>query len=363
MSTTTTRGGRARSRRPRRSTPAASSRCCLRCWCWPAWVVWPWGSRRRSGRSSPSLRADACSSPPSSSWALRWWLCSEPGTRGPVASHAQSTPKATYLDAIVAAHRAAAATDARAIEAASPSRPRPAAGPRLPIRAARGRRRAGGDRRGEAAVAVEGRPGPRPRPARSLAGPTPPAAPPACRCSPTPSSSAGRADDLAAARAAVAAARCCARTSPSSADDVCDARLMGADCRAADRRRARRRRAAPTSRAGRRARPRRAGRGARRGRARAGAGASAADLVGVNQRDLVTFEVDSDRAVRVAAAMPAGVVRVAESGVARPPTTPRRWPRPATTPCWWASRWSPRATRPRPSPACGPCVPTVPRCG
>lgn len=40
-----------------------------------------------------------------------------------------------------------------------------------------------------------------------------------------------------------------------------------------------------------------------------------ADLVGVNQRDLVTFEVDQDRAVRVAAAMPAHVVRVAESGV------------------------------------------------
>jgi indole-3-glycerol phosphate synthase len=40
-----------------------------------------------------------------------------------------------------------------------------------------------------------------------------------------------------------------------------------------------------------------------------------ADLVGVNQRDLVTFEVDTDRAVRVAAAMPPDVVKVAESGV------------------------------------------------
>lgn len=40
-----------------------------------------------------------------------------------------------------------------------------------------------------------------------------------------------------------------------------------------------------------------------------------ATLVGVNQRDLVTFEVDTDRAVRVAAAMPEGVVRVAESGI------------------------------------------------
>lgn len=40
-----------------------------------------------------------------------------------------------------------------------------------------------------------------------------------------------------------------------------------------------------------------------------------ATLVGVNQRDLITFEVDTDRAVRMAPQMPAGVVRVAESGV------------------------------------------------
>lgn len=40
-----------------------------------------------------------------------------------------------------------------------------------------------------------------------------------------------------------------------------------------------------------------------------------ADLIGVNQRDLVTFEVDQERAVRMAPQMPAGVVRVAESGV------------------------------------------------
>jgi len=40
-----------------------------------------------------------------------------------------------------------------------------------------------------------------------------------------------------------------------------------------------------------------------------------ATLVGVNQRDLVTFQVDTDRAVRMAPLMPEGVVRVAESGV------------------------------------------------
>lgn len=43
-----------------------------------------------------------------------------------------------------------------------------------------------------------------------------------------------------------------------------------------------------------------------------------ADLVGVNQRDLVTFQVDQERAVRVAASLPDGVVRVAESGVRGP---------------------------------------------
>ena len=40
-----------------------------------------------------------------------------------------------------------------------------------------------------------------------------------------------------------------------------------------------------------------------------------ATLIGVNQRDLVTFQVDHERAVRMAGRMPAGVVKVAESGV------------------------------------------------
>lgn len=43
-----------------------------------------------------------------------------------------------------------------------------------------------------------------------------------------------------------------------------------------------------------------------------------ADLVGVNQRDLLTFEVDTARAVRVAPEIPDGVVKVAESGVRGP---------------------------------------------
>ncbi len=46
--------------------------------------------------------------------------------------------------------------------------------------------------------------------------------------------------------------------------------------------------------------------------------AAGADLVGVNQRDLVTFEVDTTRAVRMAPLIPEPVVRVAESGIGGP---------------------------------------------
>lgn len=40
-----------------------------------------------------------------------------------------------------------------------------------------------------------------------------------------------------------------------------------------------------------------------------------ARLIGVNQRDLKTFEVDHQRAIRMATMMPGNIVRVAESGV------------------------------------------------
>lgn len=40
-----------------------------------------------------------------------------------------------------------------------------------------------------------------------------------------------------------------------------------------------------------------------------------ATLIGVNQRDLVTFEVDHERALRVGSSIPDGIVKVAESGV------------------------------------------------
>ncbi len=43
--------------------------------------------------------------------------------------------------------------------------------------------------------------------------------------------------------------------------------------------------------------------------------AAGAEMVGVNQRDLVSFSVDTERAVRVSASLPGTVVRVAESGI------------------------------------------------
>jgi indole-3-glycerol phosphate synthase len=46
--------------------------------------------------------------------------------------------------------------------------------------------------------------------------------------------------------------------------------------------------------------------------------AAGATLVGVNQRDLFTFNVDTERAVQLAPRMPAGVTRVAESGITGP---------------------------------------------
>lgn len=48
-----------------------------------------------------------------------------------------------------------------------------------------------------------------------------------------------------------------------------------------------------------------------------------ATLIGVNQRDLVTFEVDTDRAVRVGSVIPDTVVKVAESGIRSAPEARR----------------------------------------
>lgn len=47
-----------------------------------------------------------------------------------------------------------------------------------------------------------------------------------------------------------------------------------------------------------------------------------ATIIGVNQRDLMTFEVDVERAARVATSLPKGVVRIAESGINGPTDIP-----------------------------------------
>lgn len=43
-----------------------------------------------------------------------------------------------------------------------------------------------------------------------------------------------------------------------------------------------------------------------------------ADMIGVNQRDLRTFEVDRNRAARLSPSIPSGVRKVAESGISSP---------------------------------------------
>ncbi|MHB8263726.1 MAG: indole-3-glycerol phosphate synthase TrpC [Acidimicrobiales bacterium] len=48
-----------------------------------------------------------------------------------------------------------------------------------------------------------------------------------------------------------------------------------------------------------------------------------ASMIGVNQRDLHTFEVDTDRAVRIARMLPPSIMPVAESGIAGPENAKR----------------------------------------
>ena len=43
-----------------------------------------------------------------------------------------------------------------------------------------------------------------------------------------------------------------------------------------------------------------------------------ATIIGVNSRDLDTFEIDMERAWKIVAAVPAGCIAVAESGMAGP---------------------------------------------
>ena len=123
----------------------------------------------------------------------------------------------------------------------------------------------------------------------------------------------GSAADLAAARAA-SGRPVLRKDFTVSANDVCDARLMGADCvlliaAALD----------DTELEAFHSLARTVGLDAlvevHDEAELARAVAVGADLVGVNQRDLITFQVDQQRAVRMAPRMPSGVVRVAESGI------------------------------------------------
>ncbi len=80
--------------------------------------------------------------------------------------------------------------------------------------------------------------------------------------------------------------------------------------------------------------------------------AAGATLIGVNQRDLVTFEVDTGRAARVAGSIPDGVVRVAESGI-RDADDARRLADAGYHAIWWARPWCAPPTRWRPWLRCG----------
>ena len=48
-----------------------------------------------------------------------------------------------------------------------------------------------------------------------------------------------------------------------------------------------------------------------------------AEIIGVNQRDLQTFEVDTDRALRIGKLLPSEVTKVAESGIDSPDDIPK----------------------------------------
>ena len=70
-----------------------------------------------------------------------------------------------------------------------------------------------------------------------------------------------------------------------------------------------------------------------------------AGLIGVNQRDLHTFEVDRERAARVAGQIPPGVVKIAESGIELGRRRGRARARQASTPSSSASRCCARRDR------------------
>ena len=203
-----------------------------------------------------------------------------------------------------------------------------------------GRRRpAGRHRRGQAPLAVQGRPAPPTSTPPRWPGPTSDGGASCLSVLTDEDHFGGSAADLAAARAAVGLP-VLRKDFTVSANDVCDARLMGADCvllivAALDDAELAELRAA-----GGRARPGRAGRGARRGRARAGPRphrrrpdrrepAGPGHLPG---RPGPGGAPGRGHARRAPCGWPS-------PGIAGPGRRRRAGRRPATTPCWWASTW------------------------
>ena len=58
-----------------------------------------------------------------------------------------------------------------------------------------------------------------------------------------------------------------------------------------------------------------------------------ARVIGINNRDLATLEVDTRRTFELAAAVPDEVIKVAESGFSTPEQLELSWRRRALTPC------------------------------
>ena len=60
-------------------------------------------------------------------------------------------------------------------------------------------------------------------------------------------------------------------------------------------------------------------------------------MIGINNRDLATLEVDTGRTFELLARVPEGAVVVAESGFSSRAELDGS-SGPASTPCWWARR-------------------------
>ena len=65
--------------------------------------------------------------------------------------------------------------------------------------------------------------------------------------------------------------------------------------------------------------------------------AAGSDIIGVNNRDLTTFEVTLETSLRLAEFMPAGAVLVSESGIHDAQRHRARCAPPGITRFWWAS--------------------------